>query len=84
MPESHFGLVSVGLLLTGFAGAFPAVAANAKNTSGTFTVHVPNFARVDPKTLADAENVATDIFRHTGVETRWVDQDTGSSLENQT
>lgn len=81
MRKSQFRLLILGLLLTGFAGASPVAAANPKKTSGTFTVHLRNFARVDPKTLAEAEKVTTDVFRQAGVETRWVDQAIGSSPE---
>jgi hypothetical protein len=38
-----------------------------------FTIYVHNYARVNAKTLANAEQVAAGIFRKTGVETRWVD-----------
>jgi hypothetical protein len=39
----------------------------------TVTIHVYNFAQVDGRVLRDAEEVATEIFRKAGVETRWVD-----------
>lgn len=81
MRKSQFRLAILGLLLTGLAGSSPAAAANPKKTAGTCTVHVRNLARVDSKTLAEAEKVATDIFHEAGVETRWVDQAIGSSPE---
>jgi hypothetical protein len=52
-----------------------AVKAAAHPTGGepTFTVHVHNYAQVDPKTIAQAEQVTAGIFRKAGVETHWVD-----------
>lgn len=79
MRKTQFRLVILGLLLTVFTEAHPVAAANPKKTSGTFTVHIHNYARVDPKTLAEAEKVATDVFRQAGVETRWIDAAIGGS-----
>jgi hypothetical protein len=42
-------------------------------TSQAITIHVHNYARVAPKTLAEAEEVTTVIFREAGLETRWAD-----------
>jgi hypothetical protein len=36
------------------------------------TIHICNYAGVDSQTLADAEKVATGVFRKSGVEIRWV------------
>jgi hypothetical protein len=36
------------------------------------TIHICNYAGVDSQTLADAEKVATEVFRKSGVEIRWV------------
>jgi hypothetical protein len=44
----------------------------AEDNQLRFTVHVNNYADVDSKMLAEAENVAADIFRKSGVESRWV------------
>lgn len=42
-------------------------------TSPAITIHVHNYARVTPKTLAEAEEVTTGIFREAGLEIRWAD-----------
>lgn len=54
--------------LTGLGQGAPA----SPETSLTVTIHVYNFAEVDHKTLIEAENVATGIFRKAGLETRWI------------
>jgi len=48
------------------AAAYPA-------TDPTFTVHVRNYARVDSKTIAQAEKVASRIFQKAGVASQWAD-----------
>jgi hypothetical protein len=55
-------------------GAFCGMAqkATAQGVRLSFTVHVRNYAGVDPKTLANAEKLATGIFRDSRVETHWV------------
>jgi hypothetical protein len=47
--------------------------ASTANGSLTMTIHTYNYAEVDHKTLKEAEEVATGIFRKVGVESRWVD-----------
>ena len=44
----------------------------AQDSRLIFTVHVNNYAGVDSKTLAGAENIATAIFHTSGVEAHWV------------
>lgn len=56
--------------LTVLAHAAPAV---SSETSPAITIHVHNYARVAPNTLAEAEEVTTGIFREAGLETRWAD-----------
>lgn len=55
-------------------GALCGIAQNAtaQGVRLSFTVHVRNYAGVDPKTLANAEKRATGIFRESRVETHWV------------
>jgi hypothetical protein len=66
--------LSTGLVLaSGFTGLGNAAAAASLETSPAITIHVRNYARVAPKTLAEAEEVATGIFRKAGVETGWAD-----------
>lgn len=66
--------LSLGLALTsGFAGLGHAAAAAPSETSPAITIHVRNYAGVAPKTLAEAEEVTTGIFRKAGLETRWAD-----------
>jgi hypothetical protein len=64
--------MSMGLALaSGLTGLGYAAPAASSETSPVITVHMHNYARVDPKTLAKAEEVTTGIFREAGVETRW-------------
>ena len=56
--------------LTGFSHT--AIAASSE-ASPTITIHVRNYAGVEPKTLTEAEEVATGIFRKAGLDTRWAD-----------
>jgi len=66
--------LSVGLALaSGFAGLGHAAEAASSETSPAITIHVRNYAIVAPTTLAEAEEVATEIFRQAGVQTRWAD-----------
>jgi hypothetical protein len=61
------------VLMAGFTGLDQSAAAGSRETSLTVTIHAYNFAQVDGRTLRDAEEVATEIFRKAGVESRWVD-----------
>jgi hypothetical protein len=61
------------MMLTGLAGTAQGKAADFPERSLTLTIDVYNYAKVDAKTMKDAEKVATRIVRETGVETRWVD-----------
>ena len=64
--------LSAGLVLaSGFTGLSHAAAAASSETSPAITIHVHNYAGVAPKTLAEAEEVATEIFRKAGLETQW-------------
>jgi hypothetical protein len=66
--------LSVGLALTnGLTGFSHIAAAASSETSPSITIHVRNYAGVAPKTLKEAEEVATRIFQKAGVETRWAD-----------
>jgi hypothetical protein len=66
-------LPMLGMTALGLAQALPIVAAPSSNTLPIMTVRISNYARVDAKELAEAEQVATSIFRDAGVTTRWVD-----------
>ena len=61
---------AVSSVVTGFGHC---VAAISSETGPTVTIHVRNYARVDQQTLAQAELVASGIFRKAGVEARWID-----------
>ena len=64
----------VGLVLaSGFTGFTHAAAAASSQTSPWITIHVHNYGGVAPKTMAEAEEVATGIFQKAGVETRWAE-----------
>ncbi len=66
--------LSMGLALaSGLTGLGYAAPAAASETSPAITIHMHNYARVDPKILAEAEEVTTGIFREAGLETRWAD-----------
>jgi hypothetical protein len=65
---------SVGLVLTsGLTGRSHTAAAASSDIGLAITIHVHDYAGAAPETLAEAEEVATQIFRKAGVETRWVD-----------
>src|SRR5579872_21398 len=67
--------LSAGLVLaSGVTGLGHAEAADSSEISPAITIHVHNYAEVAPKTLAEAEGVATEIFRKAGVQTRWADR----------
>jgi hypothetical protein len=66
--------LSVGLVLaSGLTGIGQTAAAAASETSPAVTIYVRNYAGVPSKTLTEAEEVATGIFRNAGIETRWVE-----------
>jgi len=66
--------LGMGLALaSGLTGLGHAARAAASETSPAIKIHVHNYARVAPKTLAEAEEVTTEIFREAGLETRWAD-----------
>ena len=66
--------LGMGLALaSGLTGLGYAAPVASPETSPVITVHMHNYARVDPKTLAEAEEVTMGIFREAGVETRWAD-----------
>jgi hypothetical protein len=66
--------LSLGLVMASeLTGLVHAAAATSSETSPSITIHVRNYARVEPKTLAEAEEVATVIFRKAGLETQWAD-----------
>jgi hypothetical protein len=66
--------LSVGFVLAGMLTGFQQDSAAASlETIPAVTIHVRNYAKVDPDTLTQAKQVATGIFRKAGVETRWAD-----------
>lgn len=66
--------LSAGLVLaSGLTGLGQTANADSPETSPVMTIHVHNYAGVPIKTLAEAEEVATEIFRKAGVQTRWAD-----------
>jgi len=67
-------VLNVGLVLSiGLTGVSHTAEAASSQRSLAITIRVHNYAGVAPKTLADTEDVATEIFQEAGVETRWVD-----------
>jgi hypothetical protein len=68
--------LSAGLVLaSGLAGLGETAKADSSETGPAITIHVHNYAGVPAKTMAEAEEVATEIFRKAGVQTRWADAD---------
>ena len=68
--------LGMGLALaSGLTGLGHAAPAASSETSPAITIHVHNYARVAPKTLAEAEEVATGIFREAGIDARWAETD---------
>jgi hypothetical protein len=66
--------LGAGLVLaSGLIGLVHAAAAASSETTPAITIHVRNYAGVVSQVLAEAERVATEIFRRAGVETRWAD-----------
>jgi len=66
--------LGIGLALaSGLTVLGHAAPAACSETSPVITIHMHNYARVAPKTLAEAEEVTTGIFRQAGLETRWAD-----------
>src|SRR6266404_2268382 len=66
--------LSAGLVLaSGLTGLSQTEAAASSEASPAITIHVRNYAGVASNTLAEAEEVATGIFREAGVESRWAD-----------
>jgi hypothetical protein len=67
-------ILGMGLALaSGLTGLCYAAPAAASEISPAITIHMHNYARVDAKTLAEAEEVTTGIFLQAGLETRWAD-----------
>jgi|SRR5579863_7989930 len=66
-------LPMLGITAFGLAQAIPMVAAPLAKTLPIMTIQVSNYAGVDPKELAEAERVATSVFKDAGVTVRWVD-----------
>jgi hypothetical protein len=66
--------LSVGLVLaSGLTGSSYAAEAASPETSPSITIHVYNYAGVPTRTIAEAEEVAKEIFRKAGVHIQWVD-----------
>jgi hypothetical protein len=81
MRRSQKWQVTLGLILAGFCATGVRAAAHPAEGEASFTVHVRDYAQVDPKTLAEAERVAAVIFRKARIGTSWV-ADNGSETQN--
>lgn len=68
----------LGLVLAGSAGRVQGASAGTSEPSLTLTVRVLDYAKVAPKTLNEAEKVASGIFQKAGVRTQWADAPVGS------
>ena len=66
-------LPMLGITAFGLAQAFPMIAAPLSKTLPIMTIHVSNYAGVDAKELAEAERVATSVFKEAGVTATWMD-----------
>jgi hypothetical protein len=71
------------VLVSGFTGLGNAAAAASLETSPAITIHLHNYARIAPKTLAEAEDVATGIFREAGIEARWAETDVATVIDQE-
>jgi hypothetical protein len=69
----RWALIAGLVLASGLAGLGETAKADSSETSPAITIDVRNYAGVAPKTLAEAEEVATGIVRNAGVGTRWTD-----------
>jgi len=67
--------ISLGLALAVSLTISGESAAGDSSIRLEIAVYIYNYARVDQKTLAEAEKVAARIFEKSGVETRWVEVD---------
>ena len=65
--------LSMVALASGLTILGQAAPAACSETSPAITIPMHNYARVAPRTLAEAEEVTTGIFREAGLETRWAD-----------
>lgn len=81
MKKFEKWLPMLGITAFGLTQALPIVAAPSGHTLPAMTIHVSNYAGVDPKELSEAERVATSIFRNAGVTTRWVNARVSSNAE---
>jgi hypothetical protein len=74
MKTTRRWTLSAGLVLvSAFTGLGQTAKADSSETSLALTIHVYNYAGVPSKTVAEAEEVATEIFRKAGVETQWAE-----------
>jgi hypothetical protein len=73
--------LSIGLVLAGgFTGLGHVAAAASLETNPAITIHVYDYAGVPTTTMAEAEEVAAEIFRKAGVQIQWAD--TSLAAEN--
>jgi hypothetical protein len=80
MKKLEKWLPMLGIAAFSLTQALPIVAAPSWHTLPTMTIHVSNYAGVDPKELAEAERVATSVLRNAGVTTNWVDAKVASNV----
>jgi hypothetical protein len=67
-------ILGLGLMATtNGAAAAKSYPATLVDTNLVISIQVDNDAKVDHKTLAEAEALTTEIFRKVGVEARWID-----------
>ena len=81
MKKLEKWLPILGITAFGLIQALPIVAAPSGHTLTTLTIYVSNYAGVDAKELAEAEGVATSVFRNSGVTTKWVDAKVVSNVQ---
>jgi len=74
MRTSQTWRVTLALVLAGFAGTLQNAEAHATESNLQFTIQVRTYGKIDPRTLAEAEKIAGEIFREAGVQSRWVDE----------
>ncbi len=77
-------ILQLGLGISSGADNFGAECSGGLTIRSEIAVHVYNYARVSPETLAEAEKVAAGIFEKAGVETQWVEVDSSSGPKSAT
>jgi hypothetical protein len=82
MRTSQTWRVTLALVLGGFAGTLQNAETHATESNLQFTIQARPYGKIDPRTLAEAEKIAAEIFREAGVQSRWVDEKDAPQSQN--